>query len=89
MRKNQPEMRLQGLVELSTISNGSTTAHDWEPLSLFFAHSSRSAFFLQHSQMGRPSLVQVKIDLNGERITGVSIGGQCYFMGNGWITLPD
>ena len=25
------------------------TTHDWEPLSLFFAHSSRSAFFLQHS----------------------------------------
>ena len=43
----------------------------------------------QGFELGRPSLVQVKIELDGEHITGVSIGGQCYFMGKGWITLAE
>ena len=41
----------------------------------------------QGFELGRPSLVQVKIELDGQHITDVSIGGQCYFMGKGWITL--
>ena len=43
----------------------------------------------QGFEMGRPSLVQVKIDMDGQHITGVSIGGQCYFIGKGWIILPE
>jgi len=43
----------------------------------------------QGFELGRPSLVQVKIELDGQHITDVSIGGQCYFMGKGWITLAE
>ena len=43
----------------------------------------------QGFELGRPSLVQVKIELDGEHITDVSIGGQCCFMGKGWITLAE
>ena len=43
----------------------------------------------QGFELGRPSLVQVKIEQNGEHITGVYVGGQCYFMGEGWITLAE
>ena len=43
----------------------------------------------QGFELGRPSLVQVKIELDGHHITDVSIGGQCTFMGKGWITLAE
>ena len=43
----------------------------------------------QGFELGRPSLVQVRIERDGQRITDVSIGGQCYFMGKGWIMLPE
>jgi trans-2,3-dihydro-3-hydroxyanthranilate isomerase len=43
----------------------------------------------QGFEIGRPSLVQVKIETDGQRITDVSIGGQCYFIGKGWIILPE
>ena len=43
----------------------------------------------QGFELGRPSLVQVKIEQDGQHITGVSIGGQCYFMGKGYITLAE
>ena len=43
----------------------------------------------QGFELGRPSLVQVKIELDGQHITDVSIGGQCYFMGKGWIALAE
>jgi trans-2,3-dihydro-3-hydroxyanthranilate isomerase len=43
----------------------------------------------QGFELGRPSLVQVKIEVDGQHITNVSIGGQCYFMGKGWITLAE
>jgi len=43
----------------------------------------------QGFELGRPSLVQVKIELDGQHITDVSIGGQCCFMGKGWITLSE
>jgi len=43
----------------------------------------------QGFELGRPSLVQVKIELDGHHITDVSIGGQCYFMGKGWISLAE
>jgi trans-2,3-dihydro-3-hydroxyanthranilate isomerase len=43
----------------------------------------------QGFELGRPSLVRVKIEMDGQHITGVSIGGQCYFIGKGWIILPE
>jgi trans-2,3-dihydro-3-hydroxyanthranilate isomerase len=43
----------------------------------------------QGFELGRPSLVQVKIEQDGQHITGVSIGGQCYFMGKGCIMLAE
>jgi trans-2,3-dihydro-3-hydroxyanthranilate isomerase len=43
----------------------------------------------QGFEMGRPSLVQVKIEQDGQCISGVTIGGQCYFMGAGQITLAE
>jgi trans-2,3-dihydro-3-hydroxyanthranilate isomerase len=43
----------------------------------------------QGFELGRPSLVQMKIEQDGQHITGVSIGGQCYFMGKGCITLAE
>jgi trans-2,3-dihydro-3-hydroxyanthranilate isomerase len=43
----------------------------------------------QGFELGRPSLVLVKIEQDGQHITGVSIGGQCYFMGKGLITLAE
>jgi trans-2,3-dihydro-3-hydroxyanthranilate isomerase len=43
----------------------------------------------QGFELGRPSLVQVKIELDVQHTTDVSIGGQCYFMGKVWITLAE
>jgi trans-2,3-dihydro-3-hydroxyanthranilate isomerase len=43
----------------------------------------------QGLEMGRPSQVQMKIALDGQRISGVAIGGHCYFMGAGQITLAE
>jgi len=43
----------------------------------------------QGFELGRPSLVQVNIEMDGQHITDVSIGGQCYFIGKGWIILPE
>jgi trans-2,3-dihydro-3-hydroxyanthranilate isomerase len=43
----------------------------------------------QGFELGRPSLVQVTIEQDGPHITGVSIGGQCYFMGKGQIMLAE
>ncbi|GHO57506.1 PhzF family phenazine biosynthesis protein [Ktedonobacter robiniae] len=37
----------------------------------------------QGLEMGRPSFLQITIDSTGDEITGVSIGGQCHFMGEG------
>ena len=43
----------------------------------------------QGFELGRPSLVQVKIEQDGQHITGVYVGGQCYSMGEEWITLAE
>jgi trans-2,3-dihydro-3-hydroxyanthranilate isomerase len=43
----------------------------------------------QGFEIGRPSLLQVTIDQDGQHITGVYVGGQCCFMGKGWITLAE
>lgn len=42
----------------------------------------------QGIEMRRPSFIQITIEHEGEHITGVHVGGQCYFMGEGYIELP-
>jgi trans-2,3-dihydro-3-hydroxyanthranilate isomerase len=42
----------------------------------------------QGFEMGRPSFIQVTIEHEGKHITGVQVGGQCHFMGEGFIELP-
>jgi hypothetical protein len=37
--------------------------------------------------MGRPSFVQIKIDSSAGEISGVYVGGQCHFIGEGVIEL--
>lgn len=41
----------------------------------------------QGLEMGRPSFVRITIHTAGDEITGVYIGGQCYFMGEGTLEL--
>jgi trans-2,3-dihydro-3-hydroxyanthranilate isomerase len=41
----------------------------------------------QGLEMGRPSFIHIKIDSSGDEITGVYIGGQCHFMGEGVLEL--
>lgn len=43
----------------------------------------------QGFELGRPSIIQVGVKQEGQRITGVSVGGQCYFMGEGHILLAE
>jgi trans-2,3-dihydro-3-hydroxyanthranilate isomerase len=43
----------------------------------------------QGFEMGRQSFIQIAIEHEGERITGVYVGGQCYFMGEGSLELPE
>jgi trans-2,3-dihydro-3-hydroxyanthranilate isomerase len=42
----------------------------------------------QGFEMGRPSFIRVEIEQEEKQITGVRVGGQCYFMGEGTIELP-
>jgi len=43
----------------------------------------------QGFEMGRPSFIQVMIEQEGKDITGVHVGGQCYFIGEGYIEVPE
>ncbi len=42
----------------------------------------------QGIEMGRPSFIRIRIERRGEDITAVRVGGQCHFMGEGFIELP-
>jgi hypothetical protein len=42
----------------------------------------------QGIEMGRPSYVRISIERQGEEITAVRVGGQCHFMGEGFIEIP-
>lgn len=42
----------------------------------------------QGFEMGRPSLIQITIEHVEKNITGVYVGGQCHFMGQGSLELP-
>jgi trans-2,3-dihydro-3-hydroxyanthranilate isomerase len=41
----------------------------------------------QGIEMGRPSYVRIRIERRGEEITAVRVGGQCHFMGEGFIEI--
>jgi trans-2,3-dihydro-3-hydroxyanthranilate isomerase len=43
----------------------------------------------QGFELGRPSFIQVTIEQEGEQITGVHVGGQCYWMGEGTLEVPE
>jgi trans-2,3-dihydro-3-hydroxyanthranilate isomerase len=42
----------------------------------------------QGLEMGRPSFVRITIERDGEEITGVRVGGQCHYMGEGFLEVP-
>ena len=42
----------------------------------------------QGLEMGRPSYVRIRIEGRGDEITSVKVGGQCHFIGEGFIELP-
>ncbi|MBV9924613.1 MAG: PhzF family phenazine biosynthesis protein [Acidobacteria bacterium] len=42
----------------------------------------------QGIEMGRPSYIRIRIERRGEEITAVKVGGQCHFMGEGFIEIP-
>lgn len=43
----------------------------------------------QGFEMGRPSLIHIEIEQANGQITGVTVGGQCVFMGEGYFELPE
>ncbi len=43
----------------------------------------------QGFEIGRPSLIHIEIEQKNEQITGVIVGGQCVFMGEGYFELPE
>lgn len=43
----------------------------------------------QGVEMGRPSILNITIEHSGKEITAVYVGGQCQYMGEGVIELPD
>jgi len=43
----------------------------------------------QGIEMGRPSFVKIKIERAGEEIVGVRVGGQCHYMGEGFLEVAS
>jgi trans-2,3-dihydro-3-hydroxyanthranilate isomerase len=43
----------------------------------------------QGVEMGRPSFIKIKIAREGEEITDVRVGGECRFMGEGYLEIED
>jgi trans-2,3-dihydro-3-hydroxyanthranilate isomerase len=41
----------------------------------------------QGIEMGRPSFVRIRVEQRGDEITGVYVGGECHFMGEGVFQL--
>jgi trans-2,3-dihydro-3-hydroxyanthranilate isomerase len=43
----------------------------------------------QGIEMGRPSFIKIRIETEGEEISGVHVGGQCVYMGEGFIEVDS
>jgi trans-2,3-dihydro-3-hydroxyanthranilate isomerase len=43
----------------------------------------------QGFEIGRPSFLTINIKVDGDSITGVRVGGQCHFMGGGYLELTQ
>jgi len=43
----------------------------------------------QGIEMGRPSFIKIRIACEGEEITDVRVGGECCFMGEGYLEIED
>lgn len=43
----------------------------------------------QGIEMGRPSFIRIRIERRGEEITGVRVGGECRFVGEGFFEIED
>ncbi|HKP71301.1 MAG TPA: PhzF family phenazine biosynthesis protein, partial [Pyrinomonadaceae bacterium] len=43
----------------------------------------------QGVEMGRPSFIKIKIAREGDRITDVRVGGECCFMGEGYLEIES
>ena len=43
----------------------------------------------QGIEMGRPSFIKIKIARDGDEITDVRVGGECRFMGEGYLEIED
>jgi trans-2,3-dihydro-3-hydroxyanthranilate isomerase len=41
----------------------------------------------QGIEMGRPSFVHITIEMDGDSITGVRVGGRCHYMGEGFLEV--
>jgi len=41
----------------------------------------------QGIEMGRPSFIKITIERDGEAVTGVRVGGQCHYMGEGFLEV--
>jgi trans-2,3-dihydro-3-hydroxyanthranilate isomerase len=41
----------------------------------------------QGIEMGRPSYIKIRIERSGSEIKGVKVGGQCHFMGEGFVEV--
>ena len=43
----------------------------------------------QGIEMGRPSFIKIRIARTGDQITDVRVGGECRFMGEGYLEIED
>jgi trans-2,3-dihydro-3-hydroxyanthranilate isomerase len=78
------------------ISEDPATGAASGPLGCFLVHHKRvkpakivEIVSEQGLELGRPSFIQVRIEQEEEQITGVYVGGQCYWMGQGTIEIHE
>jgi len=43
----------------------------------------------QGFEIGRPSLIHIEVEQENERITAVTVGGQCVYIGEGYLQLSE
>jgi trans-2,3-dihydro-3-hydroxyanthranilate isomerase len=50
----------------------------------------RTSFISEQGfEMGRPSFIHIEIEQVDDQITAVTVGGQCVYMGEGYLELPE